>query len=287
MEMSPGLGVATLPCRSGLYEAYQWPMNGPEVLMAFTSFCPRCDNELTQHDHVTGFAICKCGWFDTTSSKQSEEKGEKKAMIMLAGAAIAFVLGYGHMLSWGAYAVQIPVVKIQQLTGTLSASGYTELAENCIALNKWSCAKEAYRELFQKTRDVKALASLAYLQARLGESSNALSTYEVYIQSGGKDGEALLRYAHILEDAGQTDLAMKTYESAITARPDVLPVQATGAIVRMLIKQGKMEEAFNRLTEFRASAGNAKGYLNTEYSAVESALNAKKPGHIAKGKHEA
>lgn len=241
-------------------------------------FCPRCSAELTQDDHSAGFAICKCGWYDNESAHQATEKNEKKTLGVLAGAAVALVLGYGHLVSWGSYAIQIPFVKVAQITGTLSPAGHDELAQACIVLNKWSCAKDAYVDLFHKTNDPQALAKLASLQSRLGETPAALATYTEYRRIGGKDGEALLRFGRLLEEAGQTDAAFDVLEESIAARPEVLPVQATGTIVRMLMKQGRYDEAHKRLVEFRKSAGNAAGYLNTEFAEVSAARSSKKSG---------
>ncbi|MEK7355125.1 MAG: tetratricopeptide repeat protein [Bdellovibrionota bacterium] len=244
--------------------------------MKFHGFCPRCSTELTQLDHQAGFAICKCGWYDDESTHHASEKSEKKTMTVLAGAAVALVLGYGHLISWGSYAVHIPIVKIQQITGTLSPAGYNELAENCIVLNKWSCAKDAFVDLYHKTSDPSALAKLASLQSRLGDMPSAIATYQEYHRIGGKDGDALLKFGRLLDEAGQAQQAFTILEESIAARPEILPVQATGSIVRMLMKQGRFEEAHRRLVEFRKSAGNAAGYLNTEFAEVTAARSMRK-----------
>ncbi len=52
----------------------------------------------------------------------------------------------------------------------------------------------------------------------------------------------------------------------------MLPIAATGAIVRILMKQGQYTEARTRITEFHKSADNAKGYLNTELTQIEQAI---------------
>lgn len=244
--------------------------------MKIHGFCPRCSDKLEQEDHSAGFAICKCGWFDNESSQQASEKNEKKTMAVLAGAAIVLVLGYGHLISWGSFAIQIPFVKVAQMTGTLSPAGHNELAEACIVLNKWSCAKNAYLDLFHKTKDPVALAKLASLQSRLGDTTAALVTYQEYHRLGGREADALLKYGRLLDEAGQTQVAFQVLEESIAARPEVLPVQATGSIVRMLMKQGRYEEAHQRLVEFRKSAGNAAGYLNTEMAEVSAARSGKR-----------
>jgi tetratricopeptide (TPR) repeat protein len=236
----------------------------------FQGTCPRCSTDIPKNRYVTGYAICACGWTDSTVAKKSVIAGQKQAVAVLCCTAVIIVIGYAHLVNWGKYALEIPVVKIQQITGTLSNDGYHELAQACMDLNKFTCVKNAYIGSYRQSGNMTDLASLAWLQTRLGEIPEALATYASYSQLGGKDAEALLRYGKVLEDAGQTELAFKTYEASIASKPEVLPVQATSAIVRMLMKQARYDEALERVTAFQASAGNAKGYLNTELAQLES-----------------
>jgi tetratricopeptide (TPR) repeat protein len=238
--------------------------------------CPRCQNDFGSDAFKTGSAICKCGWFDDGSSGVQQKKTEKKAVIILAAATVLLSLGYGHLMNWGGYAMSIPFVKIQEITGTLSNAGYEELAQQCIVLNKWSCAEKAYLELYTSRNDLEALAKLGSLEARLDKPEQALEFYVIYASKGGKDNRALLNYGTLLENAGKTSEAFKVFESSIAAHPEVLPVQATTAIVRMLIKDGKTDEAKARIEAFHKSAGNANGYLNTELTELTS-KTAKRP----------
>lgn len=252
--------------------------------MAFHGNCPQCGSDIPRERYGTGYAICECGWYDVSSREQARKQAEKKVIHILIGASVAMVLMYAHLLSWGSYAVSIPFTKLAQVTGTLSKSGYEELAQACIELNKWDCAKDAYLGLYRKTGDSSGLASLAYLQTRLNERDAALSSYAAYVKVGGNDGISLLRYGKMLEEVGQMEQALVIYEKSITARPEILPVQATTAIVRHLIKKGQYEDAYARIIAFHESAGNAKGYLNTERLQLEEALGHARQANTGKGK---
>jgi tetratricopeptide (TPR) repeat protein len=245
--------------------------------MSFTGFCPVCNSQIAPERYETGHAICTCGWTDPTPRIDAQKQGEKKTIVVLIGVAIVMAIGFAHLASWGSYALRIPFVKMQQLTGTLSPQGYEELAAACVRLNKWNCARDAYLEMQAATKNPEGLALLADLQIRLNEPQAALITYANYFRVGGRDGESALKYAKLLENQGDTENAVKYYESSVELRPKVLPIQATTGIVRILIKQGRYQDALNRINAFHESAENAKGYLNTELAQVEAVLDSQKP----------
>lgn len=231
--------------------------------------CPICSQPIPRERLSEGTVVCPCGWTDPSMTYKAEDAMEKKNIITLIVAALILAGGYAHLVNWGSYATSIPFTKVAQLTGMLSKEGYQNLAQACIELNKWNCAKDAFLDLYRSKKDVEGLSGLAYLQTRLLETDAASATFASYFKVGGKDGLSALRYAKLLEEKGQIDEALKYYELSVTARPLDLPVQATTAIVRLLMKQGRYEDALARITEFHESAGNAKGYLNTELAQLE------------------
>jgi len=240
--------------------------------VAFYGSCPQCAKEVSQDRFINGVAICECGWTDTSHTFSLDRKNEmKKVKILFATAAVLVAL-YAHLLNWGSYAVEIPFVKLGQLTGTLSHDGYQELAGACIQLNKWECAKDAYLDLFTSKRDLNGLAERASLELRLGETQNALATYAQFFAAGGKNADASYQYGFLLENAGRPAEAMKAYEFGMANAGDRLPVKATTGLVQLLIKQGRYDEALARIETFHQSAGNATGYLNTEKAQLENVL---------------
>lgn len=217
--------------------------------------------------------MCECGWSDSSSSLKVAKVAERKTIRVMIAAAVTLIAVYGHLLNWGSYAVEIPFVKAGQITGLLSKEGYRELAAVCIKLNKWSCAKEAYTDLFTSKQDVEGLAERASLEYRLGESEIATATYASYFAAGGKNSDASYLYGYLLESAGRPADAQKAYEFGITNAGDRLPVRATTGLVQLLIKQGRYDEALSQINAFHESAGNAAGYLNTEREQLENQLS--------------
>ncbi len=248
------------------------------MTMAHFAHCPRCNHDLhtgiqSGNIQAGGLAICKnCGWYESKAQALARIKTENKTIFAMVVTTITILVVTAHMLSWGAHAFSIPFFKLGQWTGLLGASGYSELAQICMDLGKISCAQQTYIENFRKHRDLESLANLARLQVRNQDPQNAMTTFAAYIDAGGRDGEAAILYGQLLEQAGQDAEALRMMELSITNRPETLPIAATGAIVRILMKQGRYEEARDRLVRFHDSAGNAKGYLNTELSQIEQAI---------------
>lgn len=240
--------------------------------MSFDGFCPACSHEIPSSGFSTGNAVCACGWSDPAPFERLETQTQKRTVGIMAATAIVIALGFIHLASWGSHAFTVPGIWVQEATGTLSKAGYRQYAKICESLNKWDCAREAYLGMQQVSRDGEGLVLLARLQAKLKQNQAAMTTLATYFRLGGRDGEAALQLAKLLDRSGDDASAIKYYESSIELRPEVLPVVATSGIVRILIKQGRYSEAHQRIIEFHASAGNAKGYLNTELENLEAAL---------------
>lgn len=252
--------------------------------MTVHGFCPQCNSEIPRSRLSSGYAICECGWFDVTPSNNNRKKEEQRVVVAMVAATIIMALSLMHYANWGSHAFSIPFIKIQQLTGTLSPEGYKNLAKVCLSLGKNECAKTAYLGLYKQARQVDGLAEYAYISSRLGETAVAQQVYGDYFRLGGKDGEAALRYAKLLEQAGREDEAIQFYDLSIQYRPMVLPIQATTGIVRIKMKQGLYEEAYELLMAFHQSAGNAKGFLNSELTQLENYF-ATQPNKALKAKY--
>ncbi len=228
---------------------------------------------MSGNSHVGGLAVCsKCGWYESQAQAKLRIKTENQTITFMIAFAVSLLLITAHLINWGSHAYSIPGLKIGQWTGTLSARGYDELAQACVDLGKFECARTTYIENFKLNRTPEPLAKLARLQVRLQETQPAMATFNAYFKNGGTDGDAALLYGQLLEQSGQDAEAEKMLELSITSRGSMLPIAATGAIVRIMMKQGRYEEARTRIETFQASAGNAKGYLNSELAQIEQAI---------------
>ncbi|MDX9730873.1 MAG: hypothetical protein RBT63_03790 [Bdellovibrionales bacterium] len=256
--------------------------------MAYFGACPRCNNQLhtgiiSGNIKAGGLAVCSgCGWYESHSQAKARIKTENQAIGLMAAVTVTILALSAHMLTWGTHSMTVPFLKVGQWTGMLSTQGYHQLASICTDLGKLPCATGAYIENFRKNGDNESLQKLARLQLRAQDTQGAMTTFSAYFKNVDTlrasrpgviaNGDAALLYGQLLEQNGQDSEAMRMFELSIAARSESLPIAATGAIVRIMMKQGRYEEARERLVQFHESAGNAKGYLNTELSQIEQAI---------------
>lgn len=243
--------------------------------------CPQCSTDIPRYRYIGKTAVCQCGWSDPRSEISAQVRAEKIKISAMMVLAVAMIVSYAHLVSWGSYALQIPFVKIQQMTGTISKAGLTELAQACVELNKWTCAKKAYSQIYSQKQDAGGLALRARLEGRLGETENAMASFGEYFAAGGKDSENAYLYGSLLERSGHLNEAVQSYEFAAANIGDFLPWQATAGIVRVLMKQGKNEEALARIIAFQGSAENASGYLSAERAELEALMKNQEPQKTA------
>ncbi len=245
--------------------------------------CPACAAELSKENLEMGIAVCRCGWTSGDTVDLHRKQEEKKAITAMSSVAVLILLLFVHVMNWGSYSSTVPFLQIGQMVGMLSDQGYKDYITISLKLGKFEKAESLAISRVKSTRNIEALADLGRLQTALGKQDVAMSSYSQYFSSGGKSGDAAVQYGQLLEAAGQDGEALKMYDISVLSRPEVLPIQATAGIVRILYKQGRYEEAYGRVVDFHNSAGNAKGFLNTELALVEKALEVTKS---SKGKEK-
>jgi len=217
--------------------------------------------------------MCTCGWKDRIVERETERHRDFQTAIKMGFSAVGvFVLAL-HFVKWGGDSFSIPFYRLGQVTGMLSGDGYLSLARTCISAGQWECAENAYLQAFLKTKNPDSLATLASLQLRQQKNDLAIENYSAYVKNGGRDIQAHLEYAALLESKHRVNEAMDIYKNAIEFTPaNKLPVQATAGLVRLEIKMERYTRAMNRILEFHELAPHAKGYLNTELDQVRSIL---------------
>jgi tetratricopeptide (TPR) repeat protein len=235
-------------------------------------FCAIC-NDARNNPNSETVVMCTCGWKDRIVERETERHRDFQTAIKMGFSAVGvFVLAL-HFIKWGGDSFSIPFYRLGQVTGMLSGDGYLSLARTCISAGQWECAENAYLQAFLKTKNPDSLATLASLQLRQQKNDLAIENYSAYVKNGGRDIQAHLEYAALLESKHRVNEAMDIYKNAIEFTPaNKLPVQATAGLVRLEIKMERYTRAMNRILEFHELAPNAKGYLNTELDQVRSIL---------------
>lgn len=231
--------------------------------------CPRCSSLMALGQ------VCVCGHGAKDSLVSVLQKRDRSVLGAYIVFSILLALAYVHLQSWGPYALQVPMLKAEHIFGMLDSKGYSKLSAACIARGKEKCAKQAYIDMYVRTRDVEAIALLAQLEIKTHETDVALETFEAYYKKGGKNPKVALQYALALEGEHHYDASIHYLKLSIQQNPDKLAVSATGELLRILLAQQKYSQARNVLDDFWASAENAKGYFNNEAAQIQKVLGPK------------
>lgn len=235
-------------------------------------FCAVC-NDPQNNPQPETVVMCTCGWKDRIIERETERERDLQTAIKMGFSAVGVFLVALHFVKWGGEAFSIPFYRLGQVTGTLSSDGYLGLSEACISAGQWDCAENAYMQSFLKSKNAETLKALASLQLRQQKNDLAIENYAAYVKNGGRDIQAYLEYAALLESKHRVNEALEVYKKAIELTPpNKLPVQPTAGLVRLEIKMERYTRALNRILEFHELAPNAKGYLNTELEQVRSIL---------------
>ncbi len=247
--------------------------NHGEDSVAFT--CPKCSSNI-----VFG-QLCICGYGAKDSLQIVLEKRDRTVIGAYTVTSLVIMLAYIHILNWGPFAFQAPLLKTEHFIGILNGKGYVKLAAVCLARAKEKCAKQAYIDMYNRTKNIEAIAMLAQLEVRLHETEVAVKTFEAYYKKGGKNPDVALQYALALEQVHDYDASVRYLMLSIKQNPDKLSVVATGELLRILIAQQKYAKAQSIIENFWASAENAKGYFNTEAAQIKKFVRPSKGRKLA------
>ena len=250
--------------------------------------CPQCDQHLGS-ERDFGVLLCTCGWFEKTRERDAKKSMEQKTSYSLIASMVALVLVFGHLISWGEYSLIVPVLRLRQATGLLSAAGYNRLAQACLTTGRFACAENAYARAFEKSKKPVELLKLAKLQTRLGETQEGKESYIRYFKAGGQDTQAMVKLGQLLEAGKNETKALKMYQQAYletlrlnqAKKRAELPIQAMSGIIRILMRQGRHREVYARIIKFHHTSETAKGYLNAELELVREVIRAKYQRSVA------
>lgn len=247
----------------------------------FNGFCPACASQVPTNRILGGTAVCRCGWTSNESQTKKDLQLQKKTIIVYMVFATVVLLGYAHLLNWGAYAFGIPFLKAAQAVDVVSASGLETIIEACYANAKWSCVDQAHLDLFRKTGNPETLARLARFQIRTNRLPQAAATFEDYARAGGQDANASFDYAQLLEKSGQSAQALEWYGKAVDNSQERLPVRAMTGLLRLLKSDGRYQEAYDRLVAFQKSSGNGTEFFGGELKELETLIKPTKSKRMA------
>jgi tetratricopeptide (TPR) repeat protein len=192
------------------------------------------------------------------------EKDQKRTIVMMSATALVILLAFAHMASWGRHSVSIVFLKAAAFTGLASANDYTKLAEACTDTGRYECATDAYLYLYQETRDVEVVGQLAEFYVKMQDHKAAAATFVKYYQLEGKNPKRSYFYGVALEKLGENERAINAYKLSIEQNPEMLNLNATKSLVKLLMAEQRQPEAYDVIAKWHAGAENAKGHLTEE-----------------------
>jgi len=247
------------------------------LFMYQVPFCRVCGREITAKDFLGTSTICRCGWSDQKAQKKIDQVTQKRTITAFFVTAALLMLGFHHAYTWGRHATEVPLLKLAKMTGTISDQGLEKLFEACRNQGQWSCVDETAQSLYLKTKDSKYLARLASIQSRRGLLNEAARTYDAYVAAGGREYEALIRFAQLLELQKSTiNRSLEILTLAVENPGDRLPVRAMSILLKILMSEGRHQEALERLTRFHEQSTQAKDYFAQELKTLNEIIKRSK-----------
>lgn len=239
--------------------------------MIIHQYCPRCQEPMVSLS--PGLQICSCGWCGSEVHKRESRKVELKIIMTMVAITIFLCTSVHHVGTWGKNSASVVFYKLKTIVAP-APQDYRSFASICFTAHRWNCVEDAHAEEYRLSKNPEVIAMQASLKLRLQDRAAATRLYARYFEVGGHDVDAKIAYAKILEMNENPEVALKFYSEAASETPaDLLPLEATSGLVRVLIGLGRYQQAKIEILKFHDSASNAKGYLNQELNQVDRVLN--------------
>lgn len=236
------------------------------------SVCPRCGNEIPQENLNAGILACSCGWVDRGDLKRAERQTSRNIFNVMLKVAILLVPVMIYLAQWRGFGIEVTILRLGSALGMLSPESQHRLAEIYLMTDNVPLALNKFKEIVKHSpKDWNTYTKLADMQMDRKEYSDAAQTLSAYIKNGGEDKSAAIRLklAQALGKAGQTDTAIEQFKQILAAEPNILQVTVTQAYVKLLIENGRWEDAKSVVHDFRAHGSNGKDYLGDELAQIE------------------
>lgn len=233
--------------------------------------CPRCQSELSESRKSGTPVVCQaCGFTPNLVEKQFVNKLENsfiKRAILLSAILLGSLM---QAASWDQYALEIIPLKVKQFTGMANREDLNQIAKICLAKFKFDCVETAYAQMADQG-DNESLAELGKFQVRRGKIREANSTLASYFSHGGLDLEASYQFARVLSQVGQVDKAAQYFDQVLAAKPDTLQVTVTQNYVKMLINNGRGDQAKKLIESVRKTSTSASLFMDEEFKSLNHA----------------
>lgn len=227
--------------------------------------CRRCQIEIPENRMHQNPVICpNCGYSQNTSEMLAEVRFERRFIKVAVTLALVMSVAFVQAATWDKYALEIIPLKIKQTLGMSSQGDLLRITQICRERLRHDCVETALAELSRQGH-IEALAELGKFQFRRLKKDLAAQTFAQYFQRGGLDLEASYQYARVLGEIGQTDRSVSYFDHVLKSRPDTVQISVTQNYVRMLINNGRRDQAKRLIESMRKTSPSAALFMDEEF----------------------
>lgn len=232
--------------------------------------CGRCQTEIPEDRLSQRPVVCPtCGFSHNPQEIKAEIQFERRFIKLAVGLAIAMVAGFVQTATWDKFALEIIPLKMKSAIGMANSTDLNRIVQICVERRRYDCAENAYADLAAQG-NVEAIADLGKFQVRRGRTQYALQSFTEYFNRGGLDLEASYQYAKVLGAVGQTDKSVTYFETVLKGRPETLQVTVTQNYVRMLMNNGRRDQALKLIQGIRKTSPTANMFMQDEFKSLQA-----------------
>ncbi len=239
--------------------------------------CPKCQNTIPEERLLGSTVVCSCGWTSAASTSKSDRKTQMKTALTFTFTSSLFLLAIIQFINWDRHFLSVIPLKAKELTRTASYEDYRSLAAICAERLKHDCTERSLFLAFKQNQSsIETLEELGTLQVQRSKWAEAVETYTAYFQIGGDNYVAAYNFARSLGATGKIDTAVRYYEKALAAKPDVFQVTIAQSYIEFLIQNERFEQAHDAISNIRKLGENTAQFMDKEYKEIQERLGLRK-----------
>lgn len=233
-----------------------------------TGFCPQCHSDVLPERLSNEPIVCQeCGYTNNKNDYLQDRKLEKSFIKVAIGISILIVVSFIQMAIWDRYAIEIVYLQTIDAIGFTDEADLQKIATICEERRRHSCVEEAlYGSAIRG--NMESWAKLGKFQMKREKFSAAADSFKHYFALGGLDLEASYQYARSLGATGQVDQAVAYYDQVLKAKPETLQVTVTQNYVKLLLNNGRADQARTLIDGIRKSSPSAALFMEAEFQTL-------------------
>lgn len=232
--------------------------------------CPACGRAIDSKRLFLDMVVCECGWTRSQRCQQAEKRRDLWTAVTLVSIAVALVLSFIHIVRWDKFAFEVVSLTAKEYLALATTPDLERKVFICRErLNHECVAHTLARLVLRHPKKLSYFAELGKIQAQLLNWNQAQTSFQRYIELGGREHEIVYELAKVYSALGQVDLASKYFDMTLSIKPDVLQIQVVRVYVSMLMGFGRYTQAQDLIYRVRKSGVNAAYFLDAELREIQ------------------